>query len=59
MSSASTSPGEKPTVVNGVPVHPGFGLLSTIGWSVPALGVQIYGTGAGTRSVFNTLCRAS
>jgi hypothetical protein len=58
-SSASTSPGEKPTIVNGMPVYPGFGSPSSIQWSVPALGIQIYGTGTGVQSVLNTLRRAS
>jgi hypothetical protein len=58
-SGSSTSPGEKPTIVNGVPVYPGFGSPSSIEWFVPALGVQIYGAGAGVEAVLNTLHRAS
>lgn len=58
-SSSSTSLGEKPTIVNGIPVYLGFGSPSSIEWSVPAIGVQIYGTGAGVEAVLNTLHRAS
>jgi len=57
-SSPSTSPGEKPTIVNGMPVYRSFGSPSSIEWFVPALGVQIYGTGAGVDAVLNTLQQA-
>lgn len=54
----STSASGQPSVVNGVDVYPGFGSPSSIEWSVPELGVQLYGNGPGVDAVLHTLRRA-
>jgi hypothetical protein len=52
------SPGQKPVIVNGVPVYVGFGSPSTVHWTVPSLDVQIMGTGPESNRVMHTLRKA-
>lgn len=56
-STTSVSADGKPVDVNGVPVYVGFGSPSTIVWTVPALGVQITGSGPEAGRVMHTLHR--
>jgi len=50
--------GERAVSVNGVPVYLGFGSVTTLDWTVPALDVQITGSGPLASQVMYTLHRA-
>jgi hypothetical protein len=56
--SSVSSPGQKPVIVNGVPVYVGFGSPSSLEWAVPSLGVEIQGSGPDATKVLHTLHRA-
>jgi hypothetical protein len=53
-----SSPGQKPVIVNGVPVYVGFGSPSSLEWAVPSLGVEIRGNGPNANKALHTLHRA-
>ena len=53
-----SSPGQKPVMVNGVPVYVGFGSPSSLEWAVPSLGVEIRGSGPDANRVLHTLHKA-
>jgi hypothetical protein len=50
--------GEKPVIVNGIPVYLGFGSPTMIEWTVPELDVQITGAGPLADQVMHTLHKA-
>jgi hypothetical protein len=57
--SGSTASGEKPEMINGLPVYVGFGSPAALEWTVPALGIEITGTGPLADSIVATLHRSS
>jgi hypothetical protein len=49
---------EKPEMINGVEVYPGFGSPAALEWMVPSLGIEIIGTGPLADTIVSTLHRS-
>ena len=57
-STTNVPAGQKPVMINGIPVYIGFGSPTTLYWTVPSLDVQIIGTGPDSSQVLHTLHEA-
>jgi hypothetical protein len=49
---------QKPEMINGVEVYPGFGSPAALEWMAPSLGLEIIGTGPMAESIVATLRRS-